>query len=59
MVALRKQGVKEIYVKILEDIYKENTSTIKLHKINKNISIQKWVRQGDTISPQLFTAVFF
>ena len=44
-------------MRILEDIYKENTTTIKLHKDNENIPIQKRVKQRDTISPKLFTAV--
>ena len=51
MKALRRQRVEEIYEKILEDII------LKLHKVSKKISIQKGVRQGDTISPKLFTAV--
>ena len=35
--ALRKQGVEEIYVEVLEDIYKENITTIKHHKVSKKI----------------------
>ena len=33
-------------MKILEDIYKESATTIKLHKVNIKIPIQKGVRQG-------------
>ena len=57
MKALRRQEVEEIYVKKLEDIYKESTATIKLRKVNKKIQKQKGVRQGDTISPKVFTAL--
>ena len=55
--ALRKQGVKEIYVKIIEDIYKESTVTIKLYKISIRIPIQKGVRQGKTTFLKLLTTV--
>ena len=57
MKALRRQRIEGIYVKILEEIYKESTATIKLHKSSNKIPIQKGVRQGNTISPKLITAV--
>ena len=50
MKSLRRQGIEEIFVKILEDICKESTAIIKLHKVSDKIPIQKRVRQGDTIS---------
>ena len=56
MQALRNQGIEERYVKLLEDIYRGSTATIKLHKTSDKIPIKKGVRQGDTISPKLFTA---
>ena len=49
LIARRRQSVKEICVKLLEDIYMENTATINLHKSSENIPIQKGARQGDTI----------
>ena len=54
--AIRQQGVGELYCRILEDIYKEGTAIIKLHKDTGKVPIKKGVRQGDTISPKLFTA---
>ena len=57
MIALRMQRVEELYVKILEDIYKECTIIIKLHKVSNKIPIQKGLRQDDIISPQLYTVV--
>ena len=38
---LRKHEVKEIYVKMLENVFKESNTTIKLHKICDEITIQK------------------
>ena len=54
--AIRNQGVEEIYCRILEDIYKDGTAAIKVHAETSKIPIKKGVRQGDTISPKLFTA---
>ena len=44
-------------MKISEDIYRESTATRKLHKVSNKIQIQKGIRQGDTITPKLFTVV--
>ena len=41
MKALRRQGVEEIFVNILEDIFKANTSTIKQQNVCDQIPIQK------------------
>ena len=49
--------LEEICVKILEDIYKENTATIRLYKINEKITIQKEARQSENISLKPFTMV--
>ena len=54
--ALRNQGVEELYVKLFKDIYTECTATLQLHRNSEKIPIRKGVRQGDTISPKLFTA---
>ena len=54
--ALRKHGVEEPYVKVIEDIYNGSTASIRLHKMSNKISMEKGIRQGDTISPKLFTA---
>ena len=54
--ALRNQGVQEAYVNILANIYKDSTATLVLHKKSRKLPIKKGVRQGDTISPMLFTA---
>ena len=55
-IALRKTGVNETYVKILEDIYTNAIATIHLdNDVSKPIYINRGVRQGDTISPKIFT----
>uniref|UniRef100_A0A6G5AC50 Putative endonuclease-reverse transcriptase n=1 Tax=Rhipicephalus microplus TaxID=6941 RepID=A0A6G5AC50_RHIMP len=56
MQTLRNQGVDEIYINILEEIYRGSTATIVLYKESNRIPIKKGVRQVDTISPMLFTA---
>ena len=47
----------ETYVKVLEDVYRDSTVTLKLDKVTKKIQIKKSVGQGNTISPISFTAV--
>ncbi|MCJ3109057.1 reverse transcriptase family protein, partial [Klebsiella pneumoniae] len=54
--ALRRQGICDSYVNTIANIYKDSTATLLLHKKSRKIPIQKGVRQGDTISPMLFTA---
>lgn len=53
---MRNQGVQGAYLNILANIDKVSTATMVLHKNRRNIPIKKEVRQGDTISPMLFTA---
>ena len=43
------------YSQILKNIYKNATSTIILHEPSPKFYIKRGVRQGDTISPKLFT----
>ncbi len=40
----------------MEDIYRDSTATITLHKKSRKIPIRKDARQDNTISPKLFTA---
>ena len=55
-IALRKTRVNETYVKIIEDIYTNAVATIHLdNDVSKPIYINRGVRQGDTISPKIFT----
>ena len=54
--ALANQGVEPAYITILRDLYNGATSTLKLHKDSNKISLERGARQGDNISPKLFTA---
>uniref|UniRef100_A0A0K0DF11 Reverse transcriptase domain-containing protein n=1 Tax=Angiostrongylus cantonensis TaxID=6313 RepID=A0A0K0DF11_ANGCA len=56
MEALGGQGVPAQYVKILRELYKNFTSKISPFYNDINADVKRGVRQGDTISPKLFTA---
>ncbi|KAH7695018.1 reverse transcriptase [Aphelenchoides avenae] len=54
--ALEAQGVHRLYIDVLEDIYEDGETLITLFDKPIRIPIRRGVRQGDTISPKLFTA---
>ena len=54
--SLRTQGISENLIELLEYIYVKGTATIKMHTETNKIKIKRGVRQGDTISPKLFSA---
>ena len=45
-----------MHIKLLKEIYTNSSMTVHLHKESNKINIRRGVRQGDTISPKLFTA---
>ena len=54
--ALRKVGINEGYVQLLEAIYINATDKIYIENdVSNAIQIGRGVRQGDTISPKMFT----
>lgn len=55
--ALRNQGVEHKYIRIIKNIYTGTTAKIKIEKEGCDIDILRGVRQGDPLSPKLFTAV--
>ena len=56
LTSLQEQGIEDMYIEILKDIYTDSSVTVHLHKESEKIRIKIGVRQGDTISPKLFTA---
>ena len=54
--SLENQGVEAAYITLLRDLYNGATPTLKLHRESDKINLQRGVRQGDNISPKLFTA---
>ena len=54
--ALEKHGVPSKIINIIKETYTNGTAQIQTKKLNEKIKIQKGVRQGDTLSPSMFTA---
>ncbi|GFS13122.1 endonuclease-reverse transcriptase [Elysia marginata] len=55
--ALRKISINETYVQILENIYRQATARMHINNlVSEEVHINRGVRQGDSISPKLFTA---
>ena len=56
MEALGTQGVPTPYIRILRELYNDFTTKISPFYKNITVNVRRGVRQGDTISPKLFTA---
>ena len=55
--ALRKTNINETYINILQNIYSQATASIYLDKlVSDELHINREIRQGDPLSPKLFTA---
>lgn len=55
--ALKIQGVQTKYIRLLRNVYTKGTAQVKLEAIGEEFPIMRGVRQGDPISPKLFSAV--
>ncbi|KAG1664108.1 Retrovirus-related Pol polyprotein from type-1 retrotransposable element R2 [Nymphon striatum] len=53
---LNAQNIPPAYIRMLDQIFRLGTSNIKFHTNTNVIRLEKRVRQGDSISPKLFTA---
>ena len=54
--SLQEQGIEDVYIEILKYIFTDSSVTVHMHKESEKIRIKRVERQGDTISPKLFTA---
>ncbi|XP_063540448.1 uncharacterized protein LOC134749440 [Cydia strobilella] len=54
--AMQNQGIDPAYVELVGTIYNNSTASIKLHAPGPVFSIAKGVKQGDPLSPKLFTS---
>lgn len=55
--ALKRQGVHAKYIRILKNVYTNSTAQVKLESIGEEFPVERGVRQGDPISPKIFSAV--
>ena len=58
LTSLQEQGIEDVYIELLKEIYTNSSMTVHLHKESNKINIWRGVRQGDAISPKLFTTAF-
>ena len=54
--ALKQHSVEEKYINILKETYDGGTAQVRNESLCRKVKIMKGVRQGDTLSPVMFTA---
>ncbi|CAB3252101.1 unnamed protein product [Arctia plantaginis] len=55
--SLKEQGIQNAYINIIRNIYCESKARIRLESTGDVFPINRGVRQGDPLSPKLFSAV--
>ena len=56
LTSLQEQRIEDVYIELLKEVYTNSSITVHLHKESNKVNIRRGVRQGDTVSPKLFTA---
>ena len=51
LTSLQEQGIEDVYIEILKDIYTDSSVTVRLHKESEKIRIKIGVRQGTPSHP--------
>ena len=51
LTSLQEQGIEDVYIEILKDIYTDSSLTVHLHKESEKIRIKRGVRQGTPSHP--------
>ena len=57
LLALADCRIDYRYIALIKNVYDTATASVRLHEDTKKFRIERGVRQGDVISPKLFTAV--
>ena len=58
LTSLQELGLQNVYIELLKELYTNISMTVHLHKESNKFNIRRRnIRQGDTISPNLFTTV--